>query len=400
MPRDVVTIPQSERDPAKVVFAIRELRDRVSGDREVLTEDRTYYVRTDGSDNNNGLLDSASGAFLTIQKAVDTALKLDADNSFVVVQIADGTYAAGAVITGPLLSSGNNLATNQLYIQGNLTTPSNVNIAVPGGTCFYLQSGAFVDIAGVKMSGGTAINTSFFSIALPHNVEFGACTAYHMVAGGTGASIYAYAAYKITGNASAHVYATQGGGVTIGAGITVTITGTPAFGRAFAFGEAAGTIDAESITFTGSATGPRYDLNSNAIIWTTSTSESYLPGDTQGITNTGGIYFPITENQSFGAGTFASGTFTPNPNRGRQQHITNNGAFTLAAPVATSFQSGNAYNMQILITNSTSAGAITFSGFTVKGAPGDALTTTNGNKFLLELITINAIPTYRVYALQ
>ncbi len=83
--------------------------------REALTVNRTYYVRTDGSDSNDGLADSSGGAFLTIQKAVDTAATLDLNGHTITVQVGDGTYSESVALRNVVgfAASGN------LIIQGN-----------------------------------------------------------------------------------------------------------------------------------------------------------------------------------------------------------------------------------------------------------------------------------------
>jgi len=96
---------------------------------------------------------------------------------------------------------------------------------------------------------------------------------------------------------------------------------------------------------------------------------------------------------SFSIGTVSSGTTTLAGANGNYQYLTNNGAFTLAAPAADTA-------ISLLITNGASAGAITFSGFTVSASTGDALTTTNTSKFLLSIVRINATSTYLIKALQ
>jgi hypothetical protein len=87
------------------------------------------------------------------------------------------------------------------------------------------------------------------------------------------------------------------------------------------------------------------------------------------------------------------GSFTPSPLLGNYQFFTNNGALTLHAPVVDCA-------MDLLMTNGATAGAVTFAGFTVGASVGDALTTTNGNNFIISIRRINAVATYTIKALQ
>lgn len=75
-------------------------------------------------------------------------------------------------------------------------------------------------------------------------------------------------------------------------------------------------------------------------------------------------------------GTKSSGTYTPVVAEGNYKSITNNGAFTLAAPTAT-----GDYGIAIRVQNGASAGAITFSGFTA--ILGDIYLTTNAFVYLM-----------------
>lgn len=97
---------------------------------------------------------------------------------------------------------------------------------------------------------------------------------------------------------------------------------------------------------------------------------------------------------SYSIGTPGGGsTVTIDCSNAPLQYLTNNAAFTLAAPAADG-------SCLILATNGASAGAITFSGFTVGAATGDALTTTNGNQFTISVWRINGVAGYRIAAHQ
>lgn len=101
-----------------------------------------------------------------------------------------------------------------------------------------------------------------------------------------------------------------------------------------------------------------------------------------------------TNPVTFAIGTVATGTTTIDCRNGQLQSMTNGGASTLAMAAI----SGTCW---LRITNNGSAGAITFSGFSVSATKGEALTTTNTSKFDIQLVEVaGANPRYFVYALQ
>ena len=75
------------------------------------------------------------------------------------------------------------------------------------------------------------------------------------------------------------------------------------------------------------------------------------------------------------------------------QSITNNGAYTITAPT-------NDGSCLLVVTNGASAGATTFTGFSVGSNTGDALTTTNTQKFTIFIWRGNSISGYRIAAHQ
>jgi hypothetical protein len=122
----------------------------VTGLREVLEASRTYYVRTDGSDSNTGLADTAGGAFLTIQKAVDVVSALDHGNDAsiqVTIQIADGTYTEN-VLCGDLINCSQDLDTtaypnstfwHAVLVRGDPAAPGDVIINGAAGNAVTCQ---------------------------------------------------------------------------------------------------------------------------------------------------------------------------------------------------------------------------------------------------------------------
>jgi len=278
--------------------------------RELLTANRTYYVRTDGSDSNTGLVDSAGGAFLTIQKAVSVVCNIDQGPYNAKIKVADGTYNGDIVCArwggavgsnldiGDYSGSGATGKPGQIDLEGNLTTPANCIIDSAAGTgqfaCLYVL-GMSVRIKGFNLK--PAVNQYCITADQGSTVYVGKCNFQGNGAGtlqmfaDVGGVIQIIDDYSVSGSAYYHMAALHGGHfVSFQASITITLTGTPAFLGAFAWATDGGVLFTPNLTFSGSATGPRYYAATNGVIQTEGGGASYFPGNSAGSTATGGQY--------------------------------------------------------------------------------------------------------------
>lgn len=262
---------------------------RVYLTREVLSAARTYYVRTDGSDSNDGLSNTAGGAFLTIQKAVDTVANLDKSIYDVTIQVADGTYTTPIVLK-------TTVGAGTASIIGNTTTPANVIVSTTSNNAISADGAVGVwIIKGLKLT-TTTTGFGMFIVNAPttvkiQNMDFGTmATGYaHMIAG-DGATIQITGNYNITGAAGRHLYASQLGKIIYAAASTVTLTGTPAI-TIFALADRMSLISTSAVpTYSGSATGQRYLVQLNSVIYTGGGGANFFPGNSAGASASGGQY--------------------------------------------------------------------------------------------------------------
>lgn len=275
-----------DRATGKVSFPVS------GGPREVLTADRTYYVRTDGSDSNDGLSNTAGGAWATVQRALDVISgNIDFGGYAVTVQVADGAYAptSGTPVANiaPWVGGG------ALTIQGNASTPANVVLQSTSSDVIQVTKGALPGALTLKAfkvtssTSGAGINITQACAVNLDGLNFGSCAGQHLVCG-TGAYVTFVSNYTISGGALRHWNSNPFSWINC-MGKTITISGAPNFSSAFAVATFS-YMNVSGCTFSGSATGVRYLSIINGFMNTGGGGASYLPGDSAGSTATGGQY--------------------------------------------------------------------------------------------------------------
>ena len=253
--------------------------------RVMLTADTTWYVRPDGMDTNNGLTNSAGGAFKTLQGAYDSIQRTyDFAGYAGTLQAINGPFTAGLNASLPCIGG-------LLTIQGNLASTSSVVVGTTNSDAFQFYNGINVAIKAFKLTtttGGTCVRSSSGAIVSLSNVEFGACAGSHITAA-DGGRVTVLTNYAISGGATYYHWQVTGGGQINCLGRTITLNGVPVF-AGFAIGFSIGIIKAAASAFVGAAAGQRYAAYANAVIDSGGMSATAFPGDGAGIEATGGRY--------------------------------------------------------------------------------------------------------------
>ena len=252
--------------------------------REPLAGNRTYYVRTDGNDANDGLGDDAGSAFATIQKAIDTAYDtLDFAGYDVTIQLNGGTHTAPVAIAGKM-----QVGAGLVTIRGNPSAPGDVTLNT-SSAAFANQSPVEIEIEGLKIqtSSGNCLEVERGASVILGAIEFGAAGTDHTLV--RGGRLQFTSNYTISGSARYHLQVNNQGLIQTPNAVTVTLTGTPAFTR-YCNVVTLGYAAVNNFSFSGGATGQRYRVTLNAIINTLGGGADFFPGSAAGVAETGGQY--------------------------------------------------------------------------------------------------------------
>lgn len=253
-----------------------------------LTANTTWYVRTDGSDSNDGSANDAGHAFLTIQKAINVISTYDINGFIATIQVADGTYTTPVLIR-PMVGL---LDESRLLIKGNISNASAVLISTTSDDAVVCPAGAMCTLQYVELrtttSGVPLIAEYGGTVAIDHVVYGVFAGAAHMLAiyGGTIKAVddYTAAMTSLKSPSSAPHMLAQYTGRIIATGIVITFTDTGLVLGGVASAAGLGFIDLTGTTYVGSYTGGRGLAITNGVV----IAASGLPGNSGGGSGTGG----------------------------------------------------------------------------------------------------------------
>jgi hypothetical protein len=257
--------------------------------RECLSAARTYYVRTDGSDDNDGSANDAAHAWKTIQHAVNyVADNIDLNGYDATIQVGDGTYSEAVEIAADPPGRG------YVYIQGNASDHNAVIVSSTNaiGTLYIRYSQKWrIKYVKLTASGSSNIRAGMYissrATVSIYGVNFGTCGTAHMYVSTYGHLSLAEA-YEISGNAD-NVFVLREI-ARVAAGVGTTFSGSITISGAFANLQKECILNLIGASWTGSFTGKRYSVDYCSILDTGGQSATWIPGSVAGTTSNSGYY--------------------------------------------------------------------------------------------------------------
>jgi len=273
------SVGDSTSNVATTQFVAQTLSNQT---RTTLTSDLQIFVSTTGNDSNSG---SGSSPFLTISRAIQYVQLFDLNGHNITINVSAGTFSA--------CSFSGNLIGN--YFSGIYLSGAGSNTVINGSnqSALILDKNSIVTIENMTIQTSTSghgclvLDDSYLIIG--NNITFGTCAQSHMIVSSGGRiTIPGNSTYTISGGAQTHITAIQNGQI-FNSGNTINIQNNPNFSYAFAQANAS-YLEIGNCTFNGVATGTKYIVSENGVIYTGGQGESYLPGTINGIKSSGGIY--------------------------------------------------------------------------------------------------------------
>jgi hypothetical protein len=266
--------------------------------RELVSGFRRYYVRTGGSNSNNGLIDIDAQAFATLQGLYDSVLsKLDfGGTNQVVVQMQNAAWTtAGQLSVGASWGGGGSLIID--FQGGSQSLSSNPSAA-----------GNFWVAPGVTLAGPLEVRNATLSstgtanslmridgigtLTVGSGMIFGAAVGAHIVAAGIGAQLQCNVAYTVNGGGTSHASPIQGGLIKNAASVTHTVTASAiTFSSAFIDAQSSGIFTTQSTYSGGGAVvGKRFNGDTLGNIITNNGSPTFFPGNAGGTLANNAVY--------------------------------------------------------------------------------------------------------------
>ena len=292
-------------------------RVRANGMRESLAADRIYFVRTDGDDANDGRTDDASGAFRSIQRALDTAFgRIDLGRFDVTIQVRPGVYEEVLTLDASHVGAGSVLLRGEASDPGAVVIRQTWETLAPAGQggVLHVWNGAYLRVADlqVERAGGTgrpALDIRFGGHVLVEpgaELRVGAAStaAIRMLAGTFTCD---QATLRHVGNAPRLIQANPGYANLNAA--TIDLDGRSYSVAVFDVNRAGALSNvSNALSITGSVSGPRVRIRNNGVIEFGNYPLSGIPGTSDGTIELGGVYTAGT-HPTFLSGSNSNGAF-------------------------------------------------------------------------------------------